>query len=197
MLIHAPYQEDSEQILTPLGREQSHRTGQRLAEIIKGIDETFGPCYVKTLRVSDMTRAKETAEIIGQHLPDSVVRMDPDPNLNEGLPCHSFPGESLFKDEVEEIDEGHSRLEAAFNTYFYRADEPEEEVSASDSEGTDEEVTIGIDPQHEFEIIVCHANVIRYFFCRALQLPPEAWLRLNPFNCSFTYLTIYPSGPVR
>jgi serine/threonine-protein phosphatase PGAM5 len=52
------------------------------------------------------------------------------------------------------------------------------------------------DPQHEFEIIVCHANVIRYFFCRALQLPPEAWLRLCTFNCSLTYFTIRPTGTV-
>ena len=51
-------------------------------------------------------------------------------------------------------------------------------------------------PQHEFEIIVCHGNVIRYFFCRALQLPPEAWLRLCVFNCSLTYFTIRPTGTV-
>lgn len=50
--------------------------------------------------------------------------------------------------------------------------------------------------KHEFEIIIGHANVIRYFFCRALQLPPEAWLRLCIFNCSLTYFTIRPTGTV-
>jgi len=30
----------------------------------------------------------------------------------------------------------------------------------------------------------------------ALQLPPEAWLRYCPFNCSLTYLTIRPTGTV-
>ena len=50
--------------------------------------------------------------------------------------------------------------------------------------------------QHEFEVIIGHANVIRYFFCRALQLPPEAWLRLCIFNCSLTYFTIRPTGTV-
>lgn len=40
------------------------------------------------------------------------------------------------------------------------------------------------------------ANVIRYFLCRALQLPPEAWLRYCPFNCSLTYFTIRPTGTV-
>lgn len=31
---------------------------------------------------------------------------------------------------------------------------------------------------------------------RALQLPPEAWLRLCTFNCSLTYIIIRPSGSV-
>mmetsp|Transcript_22679 Transcript_22679/g.51974 ORF Transcript_22679/g.51974 Transcript_22679/m.51974 type:complete len:87 (+) Transcript_22679:612-872(+) len=50
--------------------------------------------------------------------------------------------------------------------------------------------------RHEFEIIVCHGNMIRYFFCRLLQLPPEAWLRLTTFNCSLNYFVIRPTGSV-
>eukprot|EP00967_Tisochrysis_lutea_P065419 scaffold85080_cov31-Tisochrysis_lutea.AAC.3 len=49
---------------------------------------------------------------------------------------------------------------------------------------------------HEYDIVVCHANVIRYFALRALQLPPEAWLRLSTFNCSITYLVVRPTGGV-
>ena len=54
----------------------------------------------------------------------------------------------------------------------------------------------GSEDTDEFEIVVCHGNVIRYFFCRALQLPPEAWLRMSTFNCSITYLVIRPNGMV-
>ena len=50
--------------------------------------------------------------------------------------------------------------------------------------------------RHTVDIVVCHGNVIRYFVCRALQLPPEAWLRMCTFNCSLTYLTCKPSGSV-
>eukprot|EP00977_Amphora_coffeiformis_P027634 scaffold34628_cov166-Amphora_coffeaeformis.AAC.2 len=39
-------------------------------------------------------------------------------------------------------------------------------------------------------------NVIRYFFCRALQLPPEVWLRFSTFNCSITYIMVQPNGLV-
>ena len=43
---------------------------------------------------------------------------------------------------------------------------------------------------------MCHGNVIRYMTLRALQLPPEAWLRLCTFNCSLTYLVVRPTGSV-
>jgi serine/threonine-protein phosphatase PGAM5 len=45
-------------------------------------------------------------------------------------------------------------------------------------------------------VIVGHGNVIRYFVCRALQLPPEAWLRMSIFNGSITYIMIQPNGYV-
>jgi len=51
-------------------------------------------------------------------------------------------------------------------------------------------------PHHEFDIIVCHGNLIRYMLCRALQIPPEAWLRLSAFNCSISYIIIKPNGYV-
>ncbi|EOD27964.1 hypothetical protein EMIHUDRAFT_73242, partial [Emiliania huxleyi CCMP1516] len=50
--------------------------------------------------------------------------------------------------------------------------------------------------QHEYDIVVCHGNVIRYMALRALQLPPEAWLRLCTYNCSLTHLKIRPTGSV-
>jgi hypothetical protein len=46
-----------------------------------------------------------------------------------------------------------ARIEAAFRKYIHRADVEQKNDSV--------------------EIIVCHANVIRYFVCRALQLPAE------------------------
>lgn len=198
------HKEDEKRLLTKLGRDQADSTGKRIAELIKGVDKEFGPCNVKVLRVSDLARAKETADIIAKHLPD-VERADPDPLLNEGRPCHTIPGGKARQSVIERTDEQHTRIESAFRKYFFRAVEeasPNEvednsesafsEQTETDSSG-DECLT---DPKHEFEIIVCHANVIRYFFCRALQLQPEAWLRLCTFNCSLNYFTIRPTGTV-
>ena len=46
------------------------------------------------------------------------------------------------------------------------------------------------------ELRALSGQVIRYMALRALQLPPEAWLRLMTFNCSMTYLVLRPHGSV-
>lgn len=128
-----------------------------------------------------MTRARETAELIAKELPNTFLVDEPDPLLNEALPAPMIPIRPDIEGADEEIDANHDRIEQAFQKYIYRADA----VGEDDDENED-----------EFEIIVCHGNVIRYFFCRALQLPPEAWLRMSIFNCSLTYLMVRPSGVV-
>ena len=77
------FQEDDKRILTPLGIEQAHLTGKRIAEMMKGAEESFGPCNIKAVRVSGLARARETAEIIASHLPGIEVEV-PDPMMNEG-----------------------------------------------------------------------------------------------------------------
>ena len=205
--------------MTPIGREQAEVTGRRIAELVKGVDEKFGPCRVKVLHVSNMARAKETADVIAQYLP-TVERSDPDPLLNEGKPSHYIPGGKASPSDIARTDEGHVRIEAAFQKYFYRKEMKKKSQTSKAGETpngvpNDQKLNDNPDPlvsteikpsesdeskdkdcKHEFEIIVCHANVIRYFACRALQLPPEAWLRICTFNCSLTYLTIRPTGTV-
>lgn len=93
-------------------------------------------------------------------------------------------------DAEKEIDDNHVRIETAFRNYIHRAD-PDD---------------LGDPIEHEFEVFVGHGNIIRLAgtlkdlpclslsmltdwahhlkYERALQLPPEAWLRLSIFNCS-------------
>lgn len=140
----------------------------------KGINAEFGPCSFKVIRSSDMLRAKQTAAIIAQYL-EGVKVAAPDELLNEALPAPIIPARPDIQGAEKEIDENHNRIESAFQKYMYRGSED-------------------LEPRHEFEIIVCHGNLIRYFFTRALQLPPEAWLRMSTFNCSLTYILITPNG---
>lgn len=181
-LIWLILQEDEKRKLTPLGREQAALTGRRLATLLNH------NCNITHLRVSNMTRARETASIIARYLP-GVPFVEPDPKLNEGRPAHHIPTGPLSSKLIETLDDNHPRIEESFERYFYRGEAPAKGERNPQDGGNNHE-------KHEFEIIVCHANVIRYFLCRALQLPPEAWLRYCPFNCSLTYVTIRPSGNV-
>ncbi|XP_054168278.1 serine/threonine-protein phosphatase PGAM5, mitochondrial-like isoform X2 [Oppia nitens] len=122
---------------------------------------------------STMTRATETAQIISQHLPN--IPVDSCNFIREGSPIQPDPPVHHWRPEQKFFEDG-ARIEAAFRKYFHRADPQQKKDS--------------------YEIMVCHANVIRYFVCRALQFPPEAWLRFSLHNCSLTWIAIRPSGRV-
>lgn len=121
---------------------------------------------------STLTRAVETADIIHKYLP--TLEVEHDAILCEGRPVvpepwlHWRPPHLYFQQGA--------MIEAAFRKYFHRADPKENEDSV--------------------EVLVCHANVIRYFVCRALQFPPEAWLRIALAHGSITHIMIRPSGHV-
>ncbi|KAK1806937.1 hypothetical protein P4O66_005420 [Electrophorus voltai] len=117
---------------------------------------------------SSMARATETANIISRYLPGE----------NRTVVTTQLPSELLTQTSTitNQYHEDGARIEAAFRRYIHRAEPKQKEDS--------------------YEIIVCHANVIRYFVCRALQFPPEGWLRLGLNNGSITWLTIRPSGRV-
>lgn len=153
--------------LTKRGQLQAKYTGERLREL--------GIKWDKVI-TSTMTRAQETTNII-------VKEIDFDPKLikncsyiREGAPIPPQPPVSHWRPEKAKFFRDGARIEAAFRRYFHRA-LPEEK-------------------QDSYTLIVGHGNVIRYFVCRALQFPPEAWLRITINHASITWLTIGPSGNV-
>lgn len=81
---------------------------------------------------------------------------------------------------MERIQEGHERIEEAFRKHFYRADEidmPDDDYFIGDPPKK-KEAESPPDPastRHEYEIIVCHANVIRYFMCRSVYSYMFGW----------------------
>ncbi|XP_045611943.1 serine/threonine-protein phosphatase PGAM5, mitochondrial isoform X2 [Procambarus clarkii] len=123
---------------------------------------------------STMTRAAETAKIIAEKL-GNVEEVEHCDLLREGAPIPPEPPIGSWKPEMHFYADG-ARIEAAFRKYIHRAPSSQEKDS--------------------YEIIVCHANVIRYFVCRSLQLPPEAWLRMTLHNGSMTHIVIRPDGRV-
>ncbi|CAG0892752.1 unnamed protein product [Darwinula stevensoni] len=122
---------------------------------------------------STMTRAKETADIIASFFL-GVPRSQTD-LLRKGAPVSPEPPSRNWKQPQIYFSDG-ARIEAAFRTLVHRAN-PEQ---LTDS----------------YELYVCHSKVIRYIVCRALQFPPEGWIRLSLFHGSITWLTIQPDGRV-
>jgi hypothetical protein len=255
---HGQYNEtsrnDEHRTLTPLGIQQAHLTGQRLASMIQQQQQhsqnnqsnnnnnnkngstnnnldvvvtkaptttTLTPatrCNIVSIRVSQLTRAQETASIIASYLPNVTYYNTGDANLNEGRPCHTIPAGGPASTKLIDItDQQHERIETAYQTYFYRStvfpssssvvttqpttttttvvnNNPQEatvytntnnstavvvaDAAAPSSPlptttttaptGTNNNNNIRhiTDEKHEYEIIVCHANVIRYFLCR-------------------------------
>lgn len=124
------------------------------------------------LVISTMSRAQETGHIISASLPNvSISSCD---FLREGAPIPPEPPNKRWRPELHQFYQDGARIEAAFRKYFYRAP-PEQNYDS-------------------YTILVCHANVIRYFVCRALQIPPEAWLRMSLNHASITWISISPKG---
>ncbi|OEU10981.1 putative phosphoglycerate mutase [Fragilariopsis cylindrus CCMP1102] len=204
---HGQYREDlqhdEQRVLTHKGREQAKKTGEWLAEIIRKNNISTSTCKVKLLSCSTMKRAKQTANIIYNEI-DAMYdkhNEEPDPMLMEGIPCHFLPtmGQKSTPERVDQITQDFPRMEGAFRKYIGRSDWLEEinESNAFVNMDTDKAPkNCPIHREHEYQIIVSHANMIRFLVCRALQIPPEAWLRLSLFNGSVTYLVIHAGGEV-
>ena len=122
---------------------------------------------------SDMARAVETASIIAKEI-QTEVPIEMCSMLREGKPYRPQP-DSIRREQKYYHRDG-ARIEAAFREFFHRANQEEK--------------------QNTMEIIVGHGNVFRFFVCRALQLSPDAWLRISLGNCSITIVTILPNGDV-
>lgn len=185
---------DKERVLTALGRVQAKRVGDRLNELLQPVLTTPGRESDVRIHVSTLERAKETADIIASCLPAHVRRVEPNPMIVEGdPPVHILPsqdrgGEEFLWKRARDVHIEGAKMEAAFRSIFYRDVPCKKTKTAATAKGDL--------PRQEYEIIVCHMNLIRYFTLRALQLPPEAWLRLGGHNGSFTHLKIRPSGNV-
>lgn len=133
----------------------------------------IGVSYSRVV-ASTMKRAHESAEIILKCIGN--LPMGSDRLLEEGAPIVPEPPLPNWKPKQKQYQTDGERIETAFRKYFRKAD---------NSQSNDVN-----------EIIVCHANVIRYFVCRALEVQPEAWLRLWLNHGSITWLTVKPSGRV-
>lgn len=164
---------DGERTLTDLGERQAALLGQRLATIHAADEGAFKAFALNQLQSSELTRAIQTADILAPWLPHAVRSRDG--VLDEGRPCLPEPA-PRHRHAYTDRNGDAERIERAYRTICRK---PPAEQKAD-----------------THEVVVCHANVIRFVVCRALQLPPEAWLRMSLPHASLTYIVVRPTGDV-
>ncbi len=148
--------------LTWEGEEQARLTGARLARLGIRFD---------ALHASTMTRARQTAAIIGQALAGMTPRLSRD--LRECTPP-TVREDVMARQSAGGPDSCRDTLERAWDRYVRPS------------------------PQRDsIEVIVCHGNVIRYLVSRTLGLDPALWLNMAIANCSISVVQVRSDGRTR
>jgi serine/threonine-protein phosphatase PGAM5 len=161
---HGAYDEADERdpdlgrALTEEGREQARLVAERLASF---------PVRVDAVHASTMTRARQTAGIIGTSL-----RMEP--RLSRLIRECTPPSERadiMARETPQSLAACTDTLQQAWARFFVPSPERDSTV-----------------------VLVCHGNVIRYLTAKALGLDSLRWLRMSVGNCSITTLRVRPDG---
>jgi serine/threonine-protein phosphatase PGAM5 len=148
--------------LVPLGVAQARLTAARLLGL---------PVEFTSLTSSTMTRARETALVIGRDFP--ALTLVQSALLRECTPA-TWRADVMAELEPGEAEGCERQLESAFAEYF---------VPSPDVERHD--------------VIVAHGNVIRYLVTRILGVDTRSWLVMTVGNCSITVVRIRPDGGMK
>lgn len=148
--------------LIPLGVAQARLTADRLRAL---------PEEITSLTSSTMTRARETALVIGADFPG--LELQQSRILRECTPT-TWRADVMADLEPGEAEACETQLESAFAEYFVP------------SEGGE-----------RHDVIVAHGNVIRYLVTRVLGVDPHSWLVMSVGNASITIVRIRPDGRMK
>ncbi|VDN99336.1 unnamed protein product [Rodentolepis nana] len=207
-----------EKVLTPLGWKQAIATGNRLRELgykidcivhsnlirarqtTAGILSQLDQVQISDTGILELTENSSSSNCDNDD--DAPVRPSPlfsksyplleSPLLAEGPPpvepepCSSSRKkyvESLSGSELAERIEMQNQIYSSFQYHIHRR-------------SINEYLPPAFHVKQPVEVIlfVGHANVFRYWLCRALQLPPEAWLRISLPHGSITELLVEASA---
>jgi serine/threonine-protein phosphatase PGAM5 len=136
-------------VLTETGRAQAHC-------LAPALDKLSLDC----IRVSDMNRAIQTANILSEFLPG--VPLKPDPILREVVPT-PVPSRRVPR---AMLTDSRDRMDKIEEKYLRRTN------------------------RLRHELIVCHGNLIRCLVTRQLGTPRLAWLSMDIHHCGITTLMI-------
>jgi serine/threonine-protein phosphatase PGAM5 len=149
--------------LVPLGIAQARLLAARLKAM---------PVAFSSLTSSTMTRARQTAQVIGRDFPGLELKQDP--AIGECTPP-TWRQDVMAEETAEALAACVKNIEAFFQERF---------VPAPDAAG-------------RHDIVVCHGNVIRYFVTKVLRADALSWLQMSISNCSLTVVRVNPDGTMK
>lgn len=168
LIRHGQYDQEDERdpdvgrALLPLGVAQARLVAARLASL---------PVEMTSLHSSTMTRARQTALVIGRDFPRLDLQQS---RLLRECTMPTWREDIMAGEDPADLEDCLDQVERAFAKYF---------VTSPDADRHD--------------IIVCHGNVIRYFVTRVLGVDSMSWLRMAIGNCSLTVVRINPDGAMK
>jgi serine/threonine-protein phosphatase PGAM5 len=145
--------------LTPLGIAQARLIGARL----RGL-----PSSITSVTTSTMTRARETASVIHESLPEVAVQ---DSSILRECTPPMRAEEKRDERAAKEERDCQITLDQAFARYFTPARDPEQN-----------------------DVLVCHGNAIRYFVMRALGVDTRSWIGIAVGHASLTVIRVRATG---
>ena len=126
------------------------------------------PITFTSIQASAMTRARQTGEIIAERFPELDLAIHRD--IRECTP-NTRREDIMAEMKPGEGEECEAQLAAAWERIF---------VPAAGA--------------NEYDIVVCHGNVIRWFVTQVLEVDPLAWLQMSIANCSLTVVQVRADG---
>uniref|UniRef100_K3WF08 Serine/threonine-protein phosphatase PGAM5, mitochondrial n=1 Tax=Globisporangium ultimum (strain ATCC 200006 / CBS 805.95 / DAOM BR144) TaxID=431595 RepID=K3WF08_GLOUD len=200
---------DMEGPLTDLGIEQAKRTGAFLHDYLsaRGVLKRFPvfPIYHSGVRRTEQTAHHMVAELF----PKGSVQFIKNKLFREAWPGNPLPSTNrkmLARENLDSMVSDCARLKLAYRTMFRHllpSDLTTHEVPLSEQEKQHFADTIAARTTQtrvndRYRVVVCHANIIRWFVCKALGVDPDGtWGRMRYNHCGVTALEVDSVGNVQ
>lgn len=196
--------------LSDLGIEQARRTGAFLRTYLsaRGVLTRFPvfPIYHSGVR-----RAIETAQYMSEAFPRGKLSVALRENklFREAWPGNPLPSSNrkmLARENLESMVADCARLKVAYRTMFRHvipSDVTTPETPLSEADRAQFASTIGARSTQtrvddRYRVVVCHANIIRWFVCKALGVDPDGtWGRMRYNHCGITAFEVDSVGNVQ